>query len=293
MKRPLGKRFLCTALICVLAAQPMTALADTITAGGSLDSMSGPGAANWIEDEHGWWYRKSDGTYPKLQWEQVKGKWYYFDETGYMKTGLFQVEGKFYYTDETGAMIANQTIDINGVSYAFGEDGSADPYSIYKQPVVMPPEEEKTDLMRADDAMADQILARITNSSMTDRQKAVAIYNWVRGNLTYSVSGTVGDWSQAASEGLRRRRGNCYTFYATSLVLLSRAGIPSIEVIRSRDNDHWWNLVYVDGAWYHFDTTPRRAGGDFCLLTTGQLLSYSRANGNSHMFDAGLYPPTP
>ena len=66
-----------------------------------------------------------------------------------------------------------------------------------------------------------------------------------------------------------------------------------MEVIRATDNDHWWNLVYVDGEWLHFDTTPRRLGGDFCLLTTAQLLAYSNTHGNSHGFDPSQYPATP
>lgn len=259
----------------------------------AADSDYGPGTARWIQDETGWWYRNGTGTYPHEEWLFSEGKWYYFDEQGYMKTGLIEWEAKYYYLTDDGAMVQDVSLQLNGITYEFGSDGAAEPASTYKQPVRIPAEEEKTELMKANDAMADQILARITNASMTEREKAVAIYSWVRGNLTYSTSGTVGDWAQAANEGLRRKRGNCYTYYATSLELLSRVGISSVEVIRSKDNDHWWNLVYVDGAWYHFDTTPRRVGGDFCLLTTSQLMAYSQNHGSSHVFDQSLYPQTP
>lgn len=288
------KKQIAIMLAAALMVQPFAAYGETITAGSTRQSdISGPGAANWVQDEQGWWYRNSDGSYMTSEWRQIQGKWYYFAENGYMVTGLSQIEGAWYYFDEDGVMVTGQSMELNGMTYNFGDDGKADITSHYKLPTVIPSEAEKTDVMKMDDAMADQILSRIVNDSMTDRQKAEAIYSWVRGSLTYTVGGTVGDWPQAASEGLRRRRGNCYTFYATSLELLSRVGIPSIEVIRSKDNDHWWNLVYIDGAWYHFDTTPRRLGGTFCLLTTEQLLSYSRTHGDSHTFDQSLYPPTP
>lgn len=96
-----------------------------------------------------------------------------------------------------------------------------------------------------------------------------------------------------AYEGLLRRRGDCFTYYAVSVELLSRVGIPSIQVIRSTDNNHDWNLVAVDGNLYHFDATPRSSGVEFSLLTDSQILAYSAIHGGSHQFDRNLYPPTP
>ncbi len=261
----------------------------------AASSDYGPGVSKWHQDDSGWWYRNADGSYPASVWAYIGGEWYYFDENGYMRTGMFDDNGTVYLLNDDGAMIHDQELEINGILYRFGPDGAASIEYQHKAPFVMPREEDKTDLMRANDAMADQILARITNESMSDRQKAVAIYNWIRGSMTYSAgaNSAIGDWAGSANEGLRRRRGHCYTYYATALTLLSRAGIPSIEVIRSSDSNHWWNLVYIEGNWYHFDTTPRRVGGNFCLLTTGQLMDYSRRNGNSHTFDQSQYPTTP
>lgn len=247
--------------------------------------------SGWLKYDEGFWYREADGSYPVNAWREVQGSYYHFDENGYLQTGWFFENGKSYWLGMDGVMVSNVTIPIDGIEYTFDETGAA--LSRFKQPTVILPEEEKTEMMHTVDALADQILAGIINDNMSESQKAAAIYSWIRGNLAYGASGTIGDWPQAAYEGLRRRRGNCYTYYATSLALLSRAGIPSIEVIRSTDNDHWWNLVYVDGNWYHFDTTPRAAGGNFCLLTTAQLMNYSNGHRNSHVFDQSLYPPTP
>ena len=209
-----------------------------------------------------------------------------------MLTGWFEENGVRYWMDASGKMLHDTTRMIDGVNYSF--DGSGAASQTVKAPVVIPPEDEKTEMHKTVDAMADQILAGILTPGMNDHQKAAAIYRWVRGHMTYSGgTGSIGDWPTAAYEGFRRRRGHCYTYYATSLALLSRAGIPSVEVIRATDNDHWWNLVYVDGEWLHFDTTPRRLGGDFCLLTTAQLLAYSNTHGNSHGFDPSQYPATP
>lgn len=248
--------------------------------------------SGWLEDGFGWWFRNPDGTWPAAEWALINDEWYHFDEKGYVQSGWYEENGIRYWLNETGKMLRNTDYMVDGMNYHFDENGAAS--AMVKGPVVIPPEDQKTELEHAVDAMADQVLARIINDGMNDHQKAAAIYRWVRGNLTYSASsGSIGDWPTAAYEGFRRKRGHCYTYYSVSLALLSRAGIPSVEVIRATDHDHWWNLVYVDGVWLHFDTTPRRLGGDFCLLTTAQLLAYSNTHGNSHVFDVSQYPATP
>ena len=61
-------------------------------------SLSG---GQWIQDEKGWWYKRSDGSYPKNSWgyEAYNGKsyWYYFLDSGYMATGWIEVNGSKYY----------------------------------------------------------------------------------------------------------------------------------------------------------------------------------------------------
>ena len=61
-------------------------------------SLSG---GQWMQDEKGWWYKRSDGSYPKNSWgyEAYNGKsyWYYFLDSGYMATGWVEVNGSKYY----------------------------------------------------------------------------------------------------------------------------------------------------------------------------------------------------
>ena len=75
--------------------------------------------AKWILDEHGWWYRHSDGSYTKSNWEVIGGQWYYFDAAGYMVTGWQWIGGKCYYFASSGAMasntwIGNDYVDASG-----------------------------------------------------------------------------------------------------------------------------------------------------------------------------------
>ncbi|RGY98415.1 hypothetical protein [Clostridium sp. AM58-1XD] len=39
---------------------------------------------HWMQDENGWWYRDTDGSYPVNTWREINGKQYYFGPDGYM-----------------------------------------------------------------------------------------------------------------------------------------------------------------------------------------------------------------
>ena len=58
----------------------------------------------WIKSGSKWWYRHSDGSYTKSNWETINGKKYYFDGSGWMVTGWKKLSNKWYYLDSNGAM---------------------------------------------------------------------------------------------------------------------------------------------------------------------------------------------
>ena len=59
---------------------------------------------SWLKDNTGWWYRNTDGTYPRNQWQYIDGNWYHFDQNGYMQTGWLQLGNTWYYLKPSGAM---------------------------------------------------------------------------------------------------------------------------------------------------------------------------------------------
>lgn len=147
--------------------------------------------------------------------------------------------------------------------------------------------------------LADEVLDSILTDSMTDKEKARAVYDWCRSNIRYSnaTSHLMGYYAKAAHSGLSRKYGNCYTYYAVSGVLLSRAGITNIMIQRNSNTDpHYWNLVNMDGAWYHFDTCPQPApyNLEVFLLTDSQVREFSRTCvKNYYNFNPDDYPATP
>ena len=122
---------------------------NLLASGKLIEDVKNAMAGQWIKDDKGWWYRRTDGSWPKSQWEQIKGKWYYFGEDGYMKTGWVFHKGYWFYLDETdgymhtgwvkwkdkkgvenwyylddnGAMYKSIFLSINGKWYAFDEGG--------------------------------------------------------------------------------------------------------------------------------------------------------------------------
>ena len=59
----------------------------------------------WIKESNGrWWYRHTDGSYTKYDWEYIDGSWYFFDSNGWMWTEWLKWEGSWYYLNPSGVM---------------------------------------------------------------------------------------------------------------------------------------------------------------------------------------------
>ncbi|MDR2752442.1 MAG: transglutaminase-like domain-containing protein, partial [Clostridiales bacterium] len=143
---------------------------------------------------------------------------------------------------------------------------------------------------------ADKILKEITTNKMTKRQKARAIYDWIKENIKYVAAPVKTDTLTGAYNAFRKRSGDCFAYYAASEVLLSRIGVENLRVNRSippGDVAHYWNMVYIDGAWRHFDTTPFSVTGSWETFlfseSIAQKLTYERG-GSCYVYNASLYP---
>ncbi len=71
----------------------------------------------WIRSNNKWWFKRTEGGFPKSQWEKIGDDWYYFDSEGWMLADQW-VEGKFY-VDEEGVMVTDTWVgdyhvDANG-----------------------------------------------------------------------------------------------------------------------------------------------------------------------------------
>lgn len=139
--------------------------------------------------------------------------------------------------------------------------------------------------------LADAILEQILTDDMTQKEKAEKIYWWVHDNIGYVDSSVKNNWVESAYQGLKQRKGDCYTYAMTSKALLTRAGIKNMEISKiPTKTSHYWNLIDIGEGWYHFDTTRRKDGTTFFYWTSEQIIAYSNANYGSHNYDATQYP---
>ncbi|HIU35641.1 MAG TPA: transglutaminase domain-containing protein [Candidatus Fimenecus excrementigallinarum] len=145
------------------------------------------------------------------------------------------------------------------------------------------------------DSLCAEILDDILTDGMTDREKAEAIYNRVR-KIKYVATTPASDWRQNAYNGLTTGRGDCVQYSAASRALLTAAGIPNYELQRyGGKTDHYWEIVYVDGGWYHFDACPTSSKYPIrCfLLTEDEVVAYSNSRTdrpNYYIYDHSKCP---
>ena len=241
----------------------------------------------WQKDANGWRYLEEDKvSYPADTWRLIDGAWYHFDENGYRQTGWYIEEEESgtlkYYLKDTGKRACNETLQLDKENlYTFDANG----VFIEITPIIT---EEKRKL----EQMAAQIVEELVTEDMSKREKATAIYQWIQSHIGYIATSDKSDWVAEAIRGFETRRGDCFTYSAVARAMLDAAGIENMPVYPKEGyHVHYWNLVCVEGGWYHFDTTPRKSGSTFCIVTNAQYDALSGARYSTHYLENGMEYP--
>lgn len=126
---------------------------------------------------------------------------------------------------------------------------------------------------------AKEILRDICSDSMTDVQKAQAIYEYLILNVNYDQYAILDpnvheNWQPYDSwyiEGALLNGKAVCDGYAKSLVLLCK--MENIPAVRVTGNNHAWNKIYVDGKWFGVDATHGDTGvGNYEILNYKQFM---------------------
>jgi transglutaminase/protease-like cytokinesis protein 3 len=112
---------------------------------------------------------------------------------------------------------------------------------------------ETTEQSEAVTAKVKEILSQIITGGMNDFQKQKAINDWIVANLAYDTSLA----QHSAYAGLfGSKKTVCQGYALLAYRMLSEAGLPN-QILEGMAGGqlHTWNLVKLDGNWYHLDTT--------------------------------------
>jgi len=119
-------------------------------------------------------------------------------------------------------------------------------------------------------------LKTIITPGMNAHQKVKAIHDWIVLNVAYDESLQ----AYSAYEALTSGKTVCQGYSLLAYKMLNEAGIPTrIAEGTVRTGAHAWNLIQLDGKWYHLDATwddpvPDKKGRttyNYYLVTDKQL----------------------
>ncbi|SKA79200.1 Transglutaminase-like superfamily protein [Caloramator quimbayensis] len=107
---------------------------------------------------------------------------------------------------------------------------------------------------------AKEIIDSIIKADMTDFQKELAIHDYIINNTRYDeenyYNGSI-PWESYTSYGaLIKGVAVCQGYASAMSKLLNLAGIENMIITGKANGEaHAWNLVKLDGEWYHVDVT--------------------------------------
>ena len=104
------------------------------------------------------------------------------------------------------------------------------------------------------DATVDEILARNNAHSLSDFDKIKFVNDYIVQNTVYSTN-TINS-PHSAYTVLAEGKAVCQGYALLAQKMLTKLGIESLYVVGEADGiGHAWNLVKLNGNWYHIDTT--------------------------------------
>ncbi|MBE6740074.1 MAG: hypothetical protein E7565_07135 [Ruminococcaceae bacterium] len=105
------------------------------------------------------------------------------------------------------------------------------------------------------EAETDKVINKI-GKNWTEAQKALYVHDWLDVNFMYDYDlfEAPGTENHDIVGFLRDKRGVCQSYAYTFMYVMHRLGMNAYYVVSEKDT-HGWNVVQIDGNWYHVDVT--------------------------------------
>ncbi len=111
---------------------------------------------------------------------------------------------------------------------------------------------------RASLQKAEQIISEVIHPGMTDMERARVLHDFMVKHYSYNLTS-----GGAATTMLLTGQGVCEAYSRVFYLLSEMAGLEAHIVVGVAGGPHAWNMVRVDGEWYHVDVT-----WDDCITPT-------------------------
>ena len=143
--------------------------------------------------------------------------------------------------------------------------------------------------------IVDKVIKEKLNNNMPTREKIKIIHDYIIDNaeydkLKYENKNDTTYKSNTAYGVLVQGYGTCNGYADAMAIFLDKLNIINYKISNS---EHIWNLVYLDGKWYHLDLTWDDPNSDvninrdtYFLITTSEL---EELNDGTHKFDKSIY----
>ena len=138
-----------------------------------------------------------------------------------------------------------------------------------------------------------RLVAELITPSMSDVEKVKVINEYIVKKTTYSKNTQASP--HAAYTILTEGKGVCQAYATLAYMMLTEADMEAHYVTGFAGEDHAWNLVKVDGEWYHLDPTwndPTFSSSVASYPGMSEYISYDyflisdRVIGQDHTMDA-------
>ncbi|MGN0658536.1 MAG: transglutaminase domain-containing protein [Emergencia sp.] len=134
---------------------------------------------------------------------------------------------------------------------------------------------------------AKQVIEENITEDMSDYEKEKAVYDWLIGYTAYSEGSLApissgGEYSHEPYGVFKYHEAICVGNATTMKLFLDMLGIENQIIHSTEQGEHAWNLVKLDGEWYHCDVTFD--GG------SGGVPAYTYFNVPDSVKDDGSYP---
>lgn len=136
--------------------------------------------------------------------------------------------------------------------------------------------------------MAQAVLEEIVSDGMSDFEKERAVYDWMCKSLTFDEGSLTvipgSDANGAEPYGvLKNRCGVCVGYATTLRLFMQMLGIECM-VVHDSYLSHSWNLVKLDGEWYHTDVYSDVGTGNYMNFNLNDATMENMQSWNTDFF---------